>query len=192
MKLIGKLAVINLIMMCFLFLKSEAQDNSFSNTETSIEIPELALLSLKSTSSGLVTLSPNAPNEAGASMNFSQARSSDIWVNYSSISKNGGISSRHLDAVVYGILPQGLHLKLLASADAGFGKGNIGSPTGVITLSDKEQPIISGIGSCFTGAGINKGHQLTYFLEFNDENLYSVLEQTSINLTVTFTLSSGD
>jgi hypothetical protein len=181
-----------ILIVCFLTLISKAQDNDYSNTELSVEIPEVALLSLKSASPGSINLAPQAPDEAGVTLNFSQANNSDVWVNYSSISKNSISSLRHVDVAINRNVPEGILLKLFASSDAGYGGGNVGIPTGVITLSDKQQEVISGIGSCYTGAGVNKGHRITYFLEIDNENVYSLLEQKSIDLTVTFTLSSGD
>lgn len=168
----------------------EAQNNNITNL--SIDIPEVALLSLKSLSSGVVNLAPQAPDEAGMALNFSLAHSNDIWINYSSILNSNNHTNRQLNAMIDGEIPDGLQLKLIASSDAGYGKGQVGIPTGEITLSSTKQEIISGIGSCYTGVGLNKGHLLTYYLEMNNDGLYSSLQNNSFNLTVKFTLSDGE
>jgi len=177
-----------LFLLSCITLYCNAQDDN-DNNNCNIHIPEVALLNLKSASQGTVNLSPGNPGEAGASLNFESSSQSDIWINYSSIINNGINSSRGLLASVSGEIPEGILLKVYASEDAGTGGGRTGIPTGTVILSEAQQEIISGIGSCFTGAGINKGHKLTYYLEPDESAGYSKLQNKSCLLTVTFTLS---
>ncbi|MBN1821849.1 MAG: hypothetical protein JXR31_14740 [Prolixibacteraceae bacterium] len=166
---------------------SRAQNSNSASNNFNIEIPEVALLSLKSVSQGAISISPGAPHEAGLSLDFSESTKSDIWINYSSILP-GNINSRNLKARINGNIPGGLKLKLSASGDAGYGNGHMGVPVGEIVLSNTQQTIISGIGSSYTGVGIQKGHLLTYSLEFDEIAEYSELQQNSYTLTVLFTL----
>jgi hypothetical protein len=69
---------------------------------------------------------------------------------------------------------------------AGIGKGKLGSPSGILTLSSTPQTIVSGIGGAYTGDG-NNGYKLTYSLEIYD---YKLLDfDQSAELSITLTLS---
>lgn len=96
---------------------------------------------------------------------------------------------RHLDVAMDGALPNGLILKLVASADAGYGNGRLGVPTGEITLSGNQQEIITSIGSCYTGNGAGKGHKLTYNLASGGEDSYQNIPAGEVIVKIVFTLS---
>ncbi|NQU85288.1 MAG: hypothetical protein HQ541_05965 [Mariniphaga sp.] len=175
--------------LCTGIIFCDAQNRISSENNLSIEIPEVALLSLKSISSSTINLSVGAADEAGLSLDFSNVNKNDIWVNYSSILPGNGIPSRNLKAKISGEIPDGIRLKIQASGDAGYGGGQTGIPIGEITLSNIQQTIISGIGSCYTGVGVQKGHQLTYSLELVDQAQYSSIQDDNYTLTVLFTMS---
>ncbi|NCA79920.1 MAG: hypothetical protein EOM76_07025 [Sphingobacteriia bacterium] len=76
-----------------------------------------------------------------------------------------------------------------ATEAQGNGKGKLGSPAGMVKLSEQPTEVITDIGSCFTGKGTNNGHLLTYKLEFSNsgENYAQLLESTkSVNIVYTF------
>ncbi len=82
--------------------------------------------------------------------------------------------------------PSGIYLKLSTATVAGIGKGKLGSPSGILTLSSTPQTIVSGIGGAYTGDG-NNGYKLTYSLEIYD---YKLLDfDQSAELSITLTLS---
>ena len=166
----------------------KAQDK-YATTQFGVDIPEVALLNLKSSSE--VILNPLTPAEAGLSLDFTEARSTDVWINYSSVLAGNRVA-RNISAAVEGEIPEGVVLKVIASPDAGFGGGQMGTPVGEVTLSNTMQPVISGIGSCYTGVGVNKGCMLTYFLELNDKTAYSGIQDKSYTLTVLFTLGDEE
>ena len=92
--------------------------------------------------------------------------------------------------MVQGQIPKGFILKLQASESIGNGAGQLGLPLQKVTLNNQPVDIISQIGSCYTGNGVQNGHLLTYHLELEDPNtLYSQLsqEQSSINIVYTLT-----
>jgi len=147
----------------------KAQDNATDNHEVRISIPEVAILDIESTTSTSFTLAPEKPTEAGLALDFSAAKNTDLWLNYSSIVGSTTQSERTIDVKIQdgSAVPEGLLLKVSAGADEGNGDGVMGTPVGEITLSNTAQDFITGIGSCYTGSPANNGHQLTYVLELN-------------------------
>ena len=89
----------------------------------------------------------------------------------------------------------GLDLKVLSGAATSDGKGTKGTAAGTaLTLTTSDQDIITGIGSCHTGNGDGKGHNLTYSLALSNEGddfdlLDNDLENTE--LTVTYIISDN-
>ncbi len=166
-----------------------SQDNS-SNHKINIEIPDVALLGLVSTNPGSVNVNSLSPNEAGNSVHFSEnAQNSGIWINYSSINRDKN-HQRKVIAMIQGELPNGISLFVEATDADGTGKGKLGDPTGVIALSNQPKDVITGIGSSYTGKGINNGHLLNYKLQLDEsaEN-YALLShgQSSVNVIYTLT-----
>jgi len=152
-----------------MFFSAQAQtDNATASHEVSIKIPEVAILDVEPANNSFA-LAPTKPDEAGLALDFSNAINSDLWLNYSSIVGATSDASRTIDVKVgEGAIPDGLLLKVTASADNGSGDGKMGAPNALpITLSNTAQEIITGIGSCYTGSPENNGHQLTYALELD-------------------------
>lgn len=105
-------------------------------------------------------------------LNYSKNNSSDVqvltpssagkcWINYSSI-VNFGTSNTIYASLGDGNVPAEISIKLKVGKDVWAGAGQTGQPTEPITLSSFPQPIITNIGSCYTGQGEGKGHELTY------------------------------
>jgi len=59
-------------------------------------------------------------------------------------------------------------------------------------LKDSSGKIITNIGSCFTGRGINKGNQLIYVWENPESYNYSVNYENGNTIAVTYTISSTE
>ena len=184
---IWRYILIGFISFCF-FLKGNSQNNSDSHN-LNITIPEVALLGLVSEQGENMNLVANSPLEAGNIVTVDNTKEKSIWINYSSIIKEQN-QRRKVVAFVQGNIPSGINIKLEASNYQGSGKGNLGEPSGIISLSNEPSEIIGDIGSCYTGKGANNGHKLTYKLEIDDSaNSYAMLtqQQTSINVVYTLT-----
>ncbi len=164
-----------------------AQNNS-SDHKIDVAIPQVALLGLVSDNSTIInTLSPI---EAGNAVNLSEnGQNNGIWINYSSVNRDNN-HQRKVIAMVQGKLPNGIHLIVEASEAGGSGKGKLGNPVGNVTLSEQPSDVITEIGSCYTGKGVNNGHYLTYNLKLDkSEDYYAHLssEQNSVNVIYTLT-----
>jgi len=85
-------------------------------------------------------------------------------------------------------------LSVKASSCSGNGNGKTGIPTGKVHLSEKTQDIITHIGSCYTGDGVNNGHMLTYSLEpgKNNTDYETLAYENSASLHVIYTLTDDN
>ena len=172
-------------------LNANAQaDDADDNHTVAISIPEVAILDLEGSTS--VSLSVEAPTEAGEAVDFSDAKDSSVWINYSSI-VGASETSRTVSAKISNnSVPSGMLLKVTAGSDAGNGDGTMGSSSGQITLTSSDQTVISGIGSCYTADGANNGHQLAYSLELDPTaGSYANIDfDDDVTLTIVYTISN--
>ncbi|MDO9593569.1 MAG: hypothetical protein Q7J19_01100 [Lutibacter sp.] len=161
--------------------------------DVNINIQEVALLALKSSTGTAITLAGTAPTVAGEAMTFDNVTDSSIFMNYSSIVK--GTSTRNISVALSSNVPTGLKLTVVAGANATGGAGNLGTASGELTLSTAPQSIVTGIGSTYTGSGASKGRNLTYKLNYLDDvaTNYSALRYVDLvdaaPITITYTLS---
>ncbi len=90
-------------------------------------------------------------------------------------------------------LPKGILLKVQAYNTTEGGAGNPGTPTNEVILSNNPSDIITGIGSCYTGQGIENGPFLKYSIEFDKtaEN-YALISSKSYRLDIVYTLTDDN
>jgi hypothetical protein len=181
-------------------LSVSAQDQSSDNHKVKFKIPEIALLDIESGGADkTITLAIEAPSEAGLNVNLSNAINNSLWLNYTSIVNKNSSSldnTRKVTAKISeGSIPSGLDIKVQAGIASADGKGNKGYPVGSgVVLNSTDQEIITGIGSCYTGNGNGKGHQLSYSLELkNNGNDFNLLDNNLDNseITVTYTITDN-
>lgn len=170
-----------------------AQDSNQDAHNVVIGIPEVALLDLEAANGTSITLGPTAPTEAGNAVSFNSTDNS-IWINYSSIIGSATEPSRNVAVqITSGTVPAGTTLSVLAASYAGNGDGTMGAPTPAVALTSTAQNIITGIGSAYTGNGVNKGHNLQYALNLSSAaGSYSQLDfDNSDTVVITYTLSDN-
>ena len=161
--------------------------NSISH-EVSVKMPEVALLRLESTGSPNIDFELKAPLEAGHPLDISELRISKYWLNYSSVHP-ANLPDRKVYATLSGNLPPGTVLFVEASPYSGKGQGKKGSSSGRKILSGQPVEIINGIGTCFTGKGINQGHLLTYSLELDNSNYTAIGAGNYNHIQVIYTIA---
>ncbi len=90
-------------------------------------------------------------------------------------------------------MPEGVQLVVEASEAEGSGKGKLGRPNGIVTLSNQPTEIITDIGSCYTGKGVNNGHYLSYKIKYNESaNSYASLNTGPTSVQVVYTLTDNN
>lgn len=188
-----KLFICVIVVFLLFSFNLSAQGKQAESHDLTISIPDVALLDLESSNTTSIILSPESPTTAGLALDFSNIRNNDIWINYSSIVGGSTEPSRIVTVAVSSTVPDGLLLKVSASSDAGKGGGTVGTPLGTVNLTTEPQNLITGIGSCYTGDGVTKGHRLSYSLELKDADSYADLDYNqSKEITVTYTLTDNN
>jgi len=177
-------------------------DTNEASHRVGITIPTVALVDVEGANgeASSITLSPSVSGlEAGEAVNFSSATDNSLWLNYTSIVNSGSgnghnpnTNTRSISAKISnGSLPGGVNLLLtVGSISTGNGtKGHSSASNKALTTS--AQDVVTGIGTCYTESGENKGHQLTYSLDMDNGN-YQALTAGSYEVTVQYTISSDN
>ncbi len=152
-----------------------------------LSLPQIALLDIEpgAGSSVLFTIEPSA--ESGNPANIEKTTNGNLWVNYTSAVSNPQDSRAITAQISQGNFPEGITLFVEAGAFSGSGEGQTGQPAGKTSLSVQPKPIISNIGSCFTGNGTNNGHLLTFSIDIADYSKIQSMENTEFTILYTIT-----
>ncbi len=143
--------------------------NESSNINLRFSIPEIAVMDVEPDFNN-IEFSVIASADPGGQPEIEQVSGESVWINYSSAIRNKG-NKRAINAqLTNNTLPEGISFYIQASAASPFGSANQGISAGKVQISSEPRPIITGIGSCFTGDGMNMGHELRYVLEITDFN----------------------
>jgi len=187
-----KLFAVAALGVAFAF-NTNAQDKADDSHTVAISIPEVAILDLEAKGGTTVSLSVEAPTEAGEAVDFSNATDNNVWINYSSIVGKSETSRVVAAKISENSVPDGMLLKVTAAKDAGNGDGTMGVSAGEVTLSSTDQKVITGIGSSYTADGAGNGHNLEYALELDPTaGSYSKIDfDQDVKLTITYTISNN-
>jgi hypothetical protein len=189
----AKLPLIMSLATLALSAQLNAQDTNTDNHTITISVPEVALVDIEPAATKNITLGFTAPTEAGQPV-VATAANTTLWLNYSSI-KSVADPTRNVSVSLNALIP-GIDVHLTAAAATGAGGGTLGTPSAQLTLSAANQTIISGIGSAYTGNGVNNGHNLTYALAPGSGPggvaAYADLQAAATTVaTVTYTISDN-
>lgn len=172
---------------------SQAQSDAGTDAHTvQITIPSVALVDIEPSGSKDIAMAFAAPTEAGNPITAPTANTT-LWLNYSSIVASTGVTSRRINVKVSsGAIPAGTNLTVQAAAASGSGGGTVvATGSSVITLTDTDQSLLTGIGSAYTGNGANNGHQLTYNLALASGGYANLKSDASTTVTVTYTIADN-
>jgi hypothetical protein len=172
------------IICCFYAISSYGQVN-VKATSATFRLREIALIDLAPNNT-TVTLNVVAPDDAGEKFKI-VSTNNDKWINFSSAVIAGKSRSISIQMEADQAAPSGIYLKLSTATVAGIGKGVLGSPSGILTLSSTPQTIVSGIGGAFTGNGINNGYKITYSLEIYNYELLDFDQSETLSIILTLT-----
>lgn len=148
----------------------------------SFSLSQVAMLDLEPNNS-TVTLNLSSAIEAGEKVKVVETEN-EKWLNFSS-AVSSMAASRSISVQIDGQVPAGIYLKLSTSSYMGSGKGVLGDPVGILTLTNTPQTIISGIKGAYTGDGINNGYKLTYSLEIYNYTLLDFNQTATLSITLT-------
>ena len=188
-----KRSILCYFLLAVSFIYSQT-DNNKNNHTLRIDIPEVALINVQSSSNTSIKFGGNTVVEAGQALKIEETNNS-IWINYSSIVGSKSDPSRNVTIhISEGTVPNGLDLFVKAENDSGYGGGKMGKPVKKMQLLTSDPlDIVTKIGSAYTGVGPNKGHNIAYTLKLKKEKgSYGQLdfEQTT-TLIINYTLSDN-
>ncbi len=168
-----------------------SQTNNTVDMSINLNIPAIALIDFVVDGNQIITYSYSYSSPNQKVQVITPTTGDKTWLNYSSIVQSGYTNyiTAHISS---GNLPADVSLIILIGDDVGTGKGLKGTSTNQIILSIFPQTIITNIGSCFTGRGINKGNQLIYVWENPESYNYSVNYENGNTIAVTYTISSTE
>lgn len=179
---IGKIFII--LITCTLPLKQSI--GQYKNTTTNdiiVRIPTVSLVDFAGSEKRSSYASGN-----GAQQIITPSTLDKTWLNYSSITDGKTTNVISVNLTTHD-LPAEVVVKLSVGPDAGAGGGKMGIPAGTIQLTPYPQDIIMEIGSCFTGRGVKKGHQLSYSWEYLEGVDKSEIENLEVG--VMFTIANS-
>ena len=164
-----------------------AQWNSQS-LNVRFSIPEVAMVDLESDAS-FVEFEIEASSEPGGEPTIRKRTNNNIWINYTSAIRQSGNKRSINVEISEGFAPAGTAFYIEASQASAFGSVNQGISAGKVQVQKNPRPIITDIGSCYTGDGVNNGHELRYYFEITDFNkLQSAVTQV---FTVMYTITDN-
>ncbi|MBI1307120.1 MAG: hypothetical protein GC181_11010 [Bacteroidetes bacterium] len=169
----------------FLFIFNSS--NTTAQHNTSVTIPEVALISVQGVSGTTVYFGLTGPTEAGLGFEGGNQFDSTLWLNYSSVVGTSKPKKDVYVSISSGNLPGGFTLSVKAAPNNGNGNGNVGTSIGWITLTSSDQKIIENIRTGYTDKGNGKGHRLIYHLEI--DNIGDVDADDQATLQITYTIS---
>ncbi len=176
------------LMLCFIWLSAHVlPGQTTGSSNCSLTIPAIALLDIEP--AGVpITLSMTPPTEAGNPLTIGAGGTNNSkWINYTSALAAGAATRSINVRVTSGSVPTGVSLKVQASTYSGTGAGVLGVPAGQVTVDNVARTVISGIGGCYTGDGVNRGHRLTYSISISNYSLLKFNQSSSLQITYTIT-----
>lgn len=165
------------------------QQRDATHVRFQLTIPPIALIHFATENSKIISYSyPISSNTV--EQTITTTHMSKTWLNYSSIVNPG--STNFISACISsGFLPSDVSLHVYVSPDVGRGAGALGNPVGEITLTHYPQNLIINIGSCYTGAGVNKGRLIHYIWDNPESYNYYLRYQHGKPISVTYTITSN-
>lgn len=150
-------------------------------------VPEIALIDIEPSIDNSVHFSIVPSAETGESPLIENHTSQTLWLNYSSATTTPENTRSIMAEISQGTIPEGIILYLEASVYSGTGDGATGYPSGKVSINNHAQQIIAGIGSCYTGDGINNGHSITYSIDISDYSKIHSIEHSDFTILYTIT-----
>lgn len=167
-------------------MKMQAQTNTADHSIT-LGLPEVALLG---TQSGPVDLQLSGALAAGEAIEASISDATS-YIQFSSVIS---ASKRTLYAKIIGTVPAGTYLKAMAMDPGVNASGDFGTLIATdVTLSNVDSPLVTDIGSCYSGTAASDGYNLKYTwgLDNPGDNYADIRATESAAIIVTLTITAA-
>ena len=178
-----------ILLLTLISASLSGQSENSCEVPITISISEVSMLDFYTTSKTID--SDNQPfSNNKAEQTVTPETGGQTWLNYSSIVKEG--STNFISASITSEIPVATEIRLTISLDAEEGAGATGTPSEELILSYYPQNIITNIGSCYTGSGFGKGHQLIYSWERTNSSDDFSPSDNQYRVEVTYTIASTE
>lgn len=159
--------------------------NNYVEMPIVVAIPSVALIDFSGSEKKVIFKSGNGAEQIITPSSFDKT-----WINYSSIVDDKSTNNISVQLSTEN-LNSSIKIMLEIGEDQGEGAGKVGKSVGQIALTPYPQEIITGIGSCYTGKGAEKGHKLVYFWEWKSpyDKISGSFE--NIEIAVIYTLTNN-
>lgn len=163
-----------------------AAENHITHMPVILKIPAIALVDFAGSEKKLAYISGH-----GAEQIITPSTLDKTWINYSCIN-DGNSTSVISVSLSSGDLPAEISIKLEVGENMGAGGGKTGRPVGPVFLRSYPQDIIVDIGTCYTGRGTHKGHQLVYSWEWLSPYNPDQFNTEELEIAVTYTITTAN
>lgn len=175
-----------ILLSLYLTIQIVCAQNNVAKMSINLDIPAVSIIDFAGTENKI-----SFNSGQGAEQIVTPSTLDRTWLNYSSIVEENTTNIISVNLSAWN-LPSNMAIRLRVGENMGAGAGATGKPVGQILLSKYPQQVITGIGSCYTGRGIRKGHQLTY----SWEGLMPAIDEDddsmdNIEIAVTYTITSS-
>lgn len=174
------------LMLILISFNVKGVDTNIASTTVTLGVPEVALLK---TTSGVINLTL-VHQDAGMSVETSKSDSTARLLISSVITS----TTRTLSAKIStGSVPAGTHLSLVALPPNSNFVGVSGTLSAQVTLDGTDRPVVTGIGTCYSGTTAFDGFPLkfTFGLDLNPATYGSLRANAGVQVVVTLTLSAS-
>lgn len=190
MHLIKKSLLCITLLWILFFGTAKGQVGTVSNSASATITVGITEVSLLKANQGLVNLLLNQ-QDAGLSIEVAKSDSTTRLLLSSVITS----TPRTLSAkITTGTVPLGTHLELVVLQPNTNYVGNSGIFAPPIILDQTDKPIVTDIGTCYSGTGASDGYPIKFIFKLDDNanNYGNIRATTGIQIIVTFTLSGAD
>ncbi len=180
----------NIVLTTFVLMQTFPVFSQLNDKAVNVRftVPEIAVVDIEPALNN-VEFAISASDQPGAEPVVEQLSEESLWINYSSAIRPNSNKRKIVAQISEGEIPAGIAFFIEASAATPFGSANQGNSLGRVQMTKDPRPIISGIGSCYTGDGVNMGHELKYSIEITD---FSKIESAGDQVfTVMYTISDN-
>ncbi len=152
-------------------------------------LPAIALVDIEPGGDNSLYFALTPSSESGDPVIVESTSEKKLWLNYSSSLASSQSSRKIIAEISQGTSPEGVSFYIEASGYNGIGRGQLGQTAGKVEITTQPAQIITNIGNCFTGDGINNGHLIKFSIGISD---YSKIESSGeLNFIVLYTITDN-
>ncbi len=186
----SKKIIVPFISMVLIFISNVAFSQwQEGQLNANISLPQIALVDIEPSVNNSIHFTITPATESGDPAVAETTAGGNLWINYSSSLTSAQNSRSIIAEISQGTFPEGMILYIEASGYSGTGRGQFGQSAGKVEITNQPTQIITNIGNCFTGDGINNGHLITFSIAISDYS--KIVSSDELNFMVLYTITDS-